>query len=244
MAPNRKRYLTTGVLLLGLSTGSMAQIGQKVYLDGNYGIVNGPEVARYYRESIHGETGHLLVRIYHTDGTLKMEGSYLVESPDIADGLFTYYYRNGQVESQGEYIKGRKVGTWRRWAWDGSPKPDRIYPEPQTETVVSTPAQFPGGYEALINYVESKTIYPPQALAKRVTGMVKISFRIDEGGLVRDVGVVERHASVLADAALECIWDMPLWEPASRNGKEVSTHFILPFVFTIENGEGIVRVGS
>ena len=244
MAHNQKRCLTAGVLLLGLTAGSIAQVGQKVYLDGNYSIVNSPEVARYYREAMHGETGRLLVRIYHTDGTLKMEGSYLATTPDVPDGFFTYYYRNGQVESQGEYIKGRKAGTWKRWTWDGATKPDRIYPEPQNETVVSYPAQFPGGYEALMQFVESKTVYPQQALAKKVTGMVKISFRIDEGGLVRDVEVVERHASILADAALECIWDMPLWEPATRNGKEVSAHFILPFVFTIEDEQGVVKVGN
>ncbi len=135
MAQNHKRCLTAGVLLLGLTAGSMAQVGQKVYLDGNYSIVNSPEVARYYREAMHGETGHLLVRIYHTDGTLKMEGSYLATSPDVPDGFFTYYYRNGQVESQGEYVKGRKARTWKRWTWDGATKPDRIYPEPQNETV-------------------------------------------------------------------------------------------------------------
>lgn len=244
MAYNHKRCLTAGVLLFGLSAGSIAQVGQKVYLDGNYSIVNSPEVARYYSEAMHGETGHLLVRIYHTEGTLKMEGSYLAATPDVPDGFFTYYYRNGQVESQGEYLRGRKAGTWKRWAWDGTSKPDRIYPEPQTEMVVGIPAQFPGGYEALLNFVEAKTVYPQQALAKRITGMVKISFRIDEGGLVRDVEVVERNASILADAALECIWDMPLWEPASRNGTEVSAQFIIPFTFIIEDDKGLVKVGS
>jgi TonB family protein len=230
--------------MLGLTAGGFAQ-GNRHYLDGNYHPVDNSQSARYYRESMHGPDGMTLVRLHYTDGTLKMEGSYSDNKLTVANGTFSFYYHNGQLESQGEFCNGKKCGVWKRWSWDGSQRADRVYPDVHVEpTAMNEPAQFPGGYDALLNYIAENTVYPSTALNKKITGMVKISFSIDEGGLVRDIEVVERNASVLADAALQCMWDMPLWEPAKRNGRNVASTFILPIVFTIEDAIGQVRVGS
>lgn len=237
--------LTIALAFLGLPAGYHAQEAHRHYLDGNYSVVDNQAQARYYREALHGVNELTNVRLHFIDGTLKMEGSYADLNFQQPQGIFSFYYHNGQLESQGEYCSGRKCGIWKRWSWDGSTRADRLYPDARNESPkINEPAQFPGGYEALLNYVSNSTKYPQVALHKKITGIVKISFRIDEGGLVRDVEVVERNASILADAALECLWDMPLWEPAKRNGKAVESTFILPIVFTIQDGQGIIRVSS
>jgi hypothetical protein len=45
----------------------------------------------------------------------------------LENGLFTFYFPYGQVESEGEYQKGARIGTWRRFNPDGSEKTSRYY---------------------------------------------------------------------------------------------------------------------
>jgi TonB family protein len=243
----KRSYVTAigvGICWFGLTAGCVAQSTARTYLNGNFSEVKTEDEARYYRETMHGLHEGTQVRVHYIDGTLKMEGNYRDANLQVPNGMFTYYYRNGQIESQGEYFEGRKCGVWKRWNWDGSAKADRLYPDRKSAAqTVSEPAQFPGGYDAMLTFIANNTPYPDEAIAKKITGVVKISFRIDEGGLVRDVEVVERNASILADAAMECMWNMPLWTPARKNGRDVSSTFILPLIFSIKDGRGQVRVG-
>ncbi len=232
------------ITVFGLTAGCLAQSEARVYLDGNYAVQETEALARYSREARMLEDGSYEVTIYYIDGTKKMIGSYNDHKFSEPHGYFEYFYRNGQRESAGEYCSGRKCGVWKRWAWDGGERADRVYPDRQQKKVITEPAQFPGGYQALTSFIQKHTIYPKAALEKNITGIVKIAFRIDEGGLVRDVEVVERSASMISQAALECIWNMPLWEPATKNGREVASTFILPLIFTIEDGEGKVTIGN
>jgi hypothetical protein len=45
----------------------------------------------------------------------------------LENGLFTYYSVYGQKESEGEYQKGARIGTWHRYNLDGTEKPTRYY---------------------------------------------------------------------------------------------------------------------
>jgi hypothetical protein len=71
--------------------------------------------------------GSYAVTISDEEGRLRMTGRYLDEALHVADGTFTYYYPNGNVESTGQFVNGWKQGTWSRYAEDGSPKAERIY---------------------------------------------------------------------------------------------------------------------
>ena len=37
-------------------------------------------------------------------------------------GLWTYYYPNGERREEGRYEQGRRVGRWREWHSNGSPR--------------------------------------------------------------------------------------------------------------------------
>lgn len=230
----------------GLTAGCYAQELTKTYLDGSYRPTENIAEARYYRTVHPHENGSVKVLIHYSSDVVKMQGYFTDASLSKENGEFIFYFRNGQVESKGQYCEGKKCGVWKRWAWDGSERADRLYPDPATinKRIIDEPAVFPGGYEALVQFISTQTVYPDEAIRKKIEGVVKISFRIDEGGLVRDVEVVERNASMIAQAALECMWKMPLWEPAKRDGKAISSTFILPIEFSISGGTGTIRVGN
>jgi hypothetical protein len=45
----------------------------------------------------------------------------------LEDGSFTFYYKMGNKECEGDYEKGARVGHWKRYNPDGSEKPTRYY---------------------------------------------------------------------------------------------------------------------
>jgi hypothetical protein len=46
----------------------------------------------------------------------------------LEDGHFTFFYPDGKIESEGEYVRGVKVGSWKRYDQTGKRKQDRYYP--------------------------------------------------------------------------------------------------------------------
>ena len=53
-----------------------------------------------------------LGRGFHTDGSLHYEGSY---EAGFRQGMWTYFYANGNPQLRGTYERDRQVGTWQRW---------------------------------------------------------------------------------------------------------------------------------
>jgi antitoxin component YwqK of YwqJK toxin-antitoxin module len=59
----------------------------------------------------------------------KVEGLYIERNGRyIEDGHFKYFFPNGQIESEGDFQAGVKVGHWKRFDFMGNQKPDRYYP--------------------------------------------------------------------------------------------------------------------
>jgi hypothetical protein len=82
---------------------------------------------QYLRTATREDDGSYAVSITDEEGRLRMTGRFLDETLLVADGTFTYYYPNGNVESTGQFVNGWKQGAWSRYAEDGSPKAERLY---------------------------------------------------------------------------------------------------------------------
>ena len=84
--------------------------------------------ARYIRTMTDMGNGLHRAEVVDLSGAHKMAGAYLNTGEDMLEhGKFTFYYGNGQVESQGYYEQGIKVGTWKRFTLLGEPRTDRYY---------------------------------------------------------------------------------------------------------------------
>lgn len=64
------------------------------------------------RKVVKTNEGTYLVKDFYLDGQLQMTGTYLSKKLEKRTGVFTTYYKNGQVEEKGGYIKGEKEGKW------------------------------------------------------------------------------------------------------------------------------------
>ena len=100
--------------------------------------------------------------------------------------------------------------------------------------VVEEMPEFPGGLEAMVQYIGQRVKYPEQAKKDRITGMVMVSFTVDKVGKVGDVKV-ERSAHPLLDAeAIRVIGEMPDWKPGSQKGKKVDVRMTVPVKFNLQ----------
>lgn len=81
----------------------------------------------YTRTVTRSEDGTYYAVILDQNAQLRMKGTYLDENCHVANGVFTYYYANGTIESTGEFLKGFKTGTWYCYQENGSPRAERFY---------------------------------------------------------------------------------------------------------------------
>jgi protein TonB len=103
--------------------------------------------------------------------------------------------------------------------------PDSVFINPEVRP------QFVGGDRAFAAYVGKAIRYPQQALQRRVSGKVYVSFILSAQGKVQDAHVVSGPGSGLNEEALRLIWTMPAWEPARVNGQPVRVACTLPIAF-------------
>ena len=103
--------------------------------------------------------------------------------------------------------------------------PDSVYINPEVRP------QFVGGDRAFVEYLMKSIRYPEQALQRRVSGRVFVSFVLSATGKVQDAHVVKGPGSGLNEEALRLIWTMPAWEPGRVDGQPVRVACTLPINF-------------
>jgi periplasmic protein TonB len=99
---------------------------------------------------------------------------------------------------------------------------------------VGVMAEYPGGIQAMYEYIGKHLVYPSLARENAKEGKVVLSFVIDAKGKV-SMSEVERGIGFGCDEeALRVINKMPNWTPASQNGKPVAVRLLLPVVFRLQ----------
>ena len=105
--------------------------------------------------------------------------------------------------------------------------------EPAKPKDVEVKAKFPGGEDALAQFLKEHIRYPPKAAKKRIQGRVDVEFMVDKTGKVHDVRVVESVDKDLDKEALRVCRLLPDFIPATVNGEPVEVLFKLPIKFNI-----------
>lgn len=100
-------------------------------------------------------------------------------------------------------------------------------------TVVEIMPQYPGGLDALLEFLatQTKEEYPAEARAKGIKGRVSISFIVEKDGSLTNFKVRKSDAPELNDAALRIVKKMGKWTPAKQDGKLVRVRYSLPLSF-------------
>ena len=95
-------------------------------------------------------------------------------------------------------------------------------------------AEFPGGREALQQFLLTETTYPEKARKKHIEGTVLVEFIVDKTGNVTNVEVIRSVHPLLDAEAVRVCETMPQWKPAYKDGQPVKCYYNLPFNFQLD----------
>jgi len=104
------------------------------------------------------------------------------------------------------------------------------------DTVEQLP-EFPGGLEALIDFLSSNVHYPENAVKNNIEGRVMVQFIVDKTGQVTDVKIARSVDEELDAEAVRVAKMLPRFEPGRQDGKPVSVWYTLPIVFKLQGDE-------
>lgn len=96
--------------------------------------------------------------------------------------------------------------------------------------------KFPGGEEAMVNWLGKNIKYPEELRDRNKQGIVYVQFVVSETGRVEDITIIKGvdDAPQFSQAAIKAISNMPLWTPGQQNGQDVPVYFTLPVNFRLK----------
>ena len=101
----------------------------------------------------------------------------------------------------------------------------------QEVCVVEQMPSFPGGYGALMSYI-NKNIKFPAKVCKQ--GRVVVSFFVEKDGSITNATIRRSVDSAFDREALRVISSMPKWIPGKNNGRNVRVRFNVPVQFKLQ----------
>ncbi|GAB5417246.1 MAG: hypothetical protein Crog4KO_21120 [Crocinitomicaceae bacterium] len=114
----------------------------------------------------------------------------------------------------------------------------RIKTVPDSNEIINFPhveAEFPGGVEALMKYMNDNLVYPEVSKQMQEQGKVYLSFVIEKDGSITNIKVERSISKNLDREAKRLIRNMPNWKPAQMDGQVVCrSRMRLPVVFRLE----------
>ena len=94
--------------------------------------------------------------------------------------------------------------------------------------------EYPGGQQALQEYITTNLKYPDTAKANGIEGTVDVAFTVKTDGTIGAIKIVRMVDPDLEAEAIRLVKGMPAWTPADNNGKpvdaqtQVQINFLLP----------------
>ena len=104
------------------------------------------------------------------------------------------------------------------------------------DMVEQAPA-FPGGPQAMMQFIKDNLKYPQIAKENGIQGRVILQFVVDETGKVTDPKVIRSIDPSLDLEAIRIVKAMPRWTPGMQDGKAVAVRYTIPVIFKLETAE-------
>ncbi len=90
------------------------------------------------------------------------------------------------------------------------------------------PPQFPGGDDAMRQYINSNFSIPKECDGLNLKGTIYVEFIVGTKGEIKNVKIVKSLHPCLDTEAIRVVKSMPNWEPATQNGKPVEMSYDFP----------------
>lgn len=106
--------------------------------------------------------------------------------------------------------------------------------KPSEISDLDTPPKFPGGEQAMMQFLGGHIQYPEAARKAKAEGMPVLSFVIEKDGSVSNVeNLTPKVRPDLVEEAIRVVKAMPHWEPGVKGQQAVRVKFTLPIRFKL-----------
>lgn len=102
---------------------------------------------------------------------------------------------------------------------------------PEAFEVVEKMPSFPGGTQAMMDYLIRNIHFPESAKASGKQGRVIVQFLVTKDGDITDVNVVHSVDPEFDAEAVRVVSGMPKWNPGMQKGEPVNVRFTIPVSF-------------
>jgi protein TonB len=95
--------------------------------------------------------------------------------------------------------------------------------------------QFPGGSQAMIEFIQDHLEYPPEEKKKNIQGTILMQFIVEKDGSLSEIKAIKRveGGRNLEKEAERVIRLMPKWIPGTYENKSVRVYKSVPFYFVL-----------
>lgn len=107
---------------------------------------------------------------------------------------------------------------------------------PEIFVVVEEPAEFPGGFSAMMKFIQQNIQYPAMAREAGISGKCHLKFVVDETGGISNVEILKGVPGCgdCDKEAIRVVKSMPKWKPGKQTGRAVRVYYNLPINFKIQ----------
>ncbi len=99
--------------------------------------------------------------------------------------------------------------------------------------IVEEMPEFPGGENALRQFISNNVHYPEMAQQKEIQGKVYVTFIVAKDGNVADARIVRGVDPSLDKEALRVVNSLPKWKPGKQRGQFVNVSYTVPIKFVL-----------
>ncbi len=191
----------------------------------------------------------------------KMEATVDYKNEGLA-GQFKEYNSNGKIILEGEVSRRMILTDPKAWDKNGKPMregtpafdkyvtdnlpqgisygangvAEELPPPPPPDTSIDEMPimpEFPGGQEALMQYLHDNTKYPEMEREANIQGKVLLEFTVEKDGSISRINVRKEvpGAPDFTKEAIRVVQSMPKWTPGSYHGVPMAVQYTLPFNF-------------
>lgn len=166
-------------------------------------------------------------------GTYFVNSNGQLEKINERNNIYTYFsdfdrYGNW-LRQKHEYVNGQHASTVER-------KIEYYSPQENDSVYLSTEQlpEFPGGQNAMFQYISDNIIYPFSAYSNGVHGRTVCQFVVNKSGDLVDCVVVKSSGDISLDQeAVRVLSAMPKWNPGQSAGEIVRVKCTVPVTFKL-----------
>jgi protein TonB len=173
-------------------------------------------------------------------------------------GLFEFYYNDGSLQAKGKKRNGLLTDSLISFYPNGSRKRSEIYLNGVlisgncfdslgvtiSNFPLETEAEFPGGNEGLMAFIQNNLVYPSDAIELNLSGKVYVRFVVDSLGNVSNIDIEKGVSPSIDQEVMRVIKLMPRWNPETFDGESVPAIFRLPVNFELDGGGDLTCLDS